>query len=218
MASESGDLAGRVLAAHGCALVRGLLDPTVLKPLKRAADQRLRTFGVRALKAVKVCEPASVISGRAQEFLRSMLSPFFQAAATLRWDHSYFRRVEPRSAETTVPFHQDLNAFGLMLANVWTPLVDCGVDAPGLEVVARRTREIVPTMTASNYYPELEIAESVVLEKFGAEALWSPAMTRGDVLVIVGTTIHRTYWTPGMSRRRTSLELRFGPPANDAGA
>ena len=209
------DLAGRILAGRGCVLVRGLLDRAALETVKRAADKRLRTYGVRALKAAKVCEPASVISGQAREFLERTLAPFFHARATLRWDHSYFRRVEPKASETRVPFHQDLNAFGLMLANVWTPLVDCGVDAPGLEVVARRTREIAPTLTASDYYPDLEIAESVVRERFGAEACWAPVMACGDVLVMLGTTIHRTYWTRGATRRRTSLELRFGPPADE---
>jgi hypothetical protein len=212
--SDGYDLAGRILAARGCVLVRGLLDPEALKLVKRAADKRLRTYGVRALKAAKVCEPASVISRDVREFLERMLTPFFHAPATLRWDHSYLRRVEPRVAGTRVPFHQDLNAFGLMLANVWTPLVNCGIDAPGLEVVARRIREIAPTLTASNSYPELEIAESVVLERFGADALWAPAMACGDVLVMLGTTIHRTYWIRGVTRQRTSLELRFGPSAN----
>ena len=222
LVSDGYDLAGRILAAHGCVLVRGLLNPEALKLVKRAADKRLCTYRVRALKADKVCEPTSVISGDAREFLERMLTPFFHAPATLRWDHSYVRRVEPRSTRTRVPFHQDLNAFGLMLANSWTPLVACGIDAPGLQIAARRTREIVPTLTASNYYPDLEIAESVVLERFGADALWAPAMECGDVLVLLGTTIHRTYWIRGATRRRTSLELRFGPPANseaaDAGA
>lgn len=212
---DGSDLSGRALAARGCVLVRGLFDRAALEQLKRVADKRLRTYGVRALKAVKVCEPASVISAQAREFLERMLTPFFHAQATLRWDHSYLRRVDPWAAETRVPFHQDLNAFGLMLANVWTPLVDCGVDTPSLEVVARRTHEIVPTTAASNYYQDLEIAEPVVLARFGAEALWAPAMGRGDVLVMLGTTIHRTYCPRGATRRRTSLELRFGPPPRE---
>ena len=206
-------LAARILAARGCVLVRGLLDPELLKTMKRNADRQLRVYGVRALKAAKVCKPESIIPAEARGFLETMLTPFFHTAAVLRWDHSYLRRVEPRTAATRVPLHQDLNAFGLMLANVWTPLADCGTDAPGLEVVARRTREIVPTMPASNYYQDLEIAESVALARFGVDAFWAPAMACGDVLVMLGTTIHRTYLTRGMTRRRTSLELRFGPVA-----
>jgi hypothetical protein len=214
LASDSTGLAARILAAHGCVLVRRLFDPRALKIMKRTADQRLRTYGVRALKAAKVCEPGSVVTPQAHDFLVGMLTPFFHGPPTLRWDHSFLRRVEPRSAATRVPFHQDLNAFGLMLANVWTPLVDCGIDAPGLQVVARRICEIVPTMATSNYYQDLEIAESKVRQIFGADALWAPAMACGDVLVLLGTTIHRTYLNQGTTRRRTSLELRFGPPAS----
>jgi hypothetical protein len=34
-------------------------------------------------------------------------------------------------------------------------------------------------------------------------------MAPGDVLILLGTTIHRTRVTPEMTQRRLSLELRF---------
>jgi hypothetical protein len=55
----------------------------------------------------------------------------------------------------------------------------------------------------------VRLDESLVLKRFGREALWHPSLLPGDALIFPGTTIHRSYVTAEMTERRLSVELRL---------
>ncbi len=98
------------------------------------------------------------------------------------------------------------------LINVWVPLVPCGVECPGLEVVNRRMDGLVPTADGpDSYYARLgtAIAEALVARTAEPYELWHPPVGVGDLFLFLGTTIHRTYVTPAMTGERISADIRL---------
>jgi len=88
----------------------------------------------------------------------------------------------------------------LPMVTCWIALTECGVEAPGLEFVAREARELVPAMSLS---------DKALRERFPEDAFWRPEMRAGDAIVFPGGTLHRTHVSAGMPKDRTSVELRF---------
>lgn len=88
----------------------------------------------------------------------------------------------------------------LEMVTAWIALVPCGVDAPGLELVAQPPGAMLtPT----------ELMADRVDARFAPDRLHRPALAAGDALVFRGDILHRTHVAPAMTRDRTSLELRF---------
>ena len=81
----------------------------------------------------------------------------------------------------------------LDMITAWCPLGACGVDAPGIE--------LVPSQEAPLYSPDFLTQNDRVGEV--------PVLKAGDVLLMRGHLLHRTWVTPVMRRTRTSAELRF---------
>jgi hypothetical protein len=206
---EGPELAADVLASRGAVLIRRLIDIEHLSPFRDTCLQLFHNKRLQALNVDEVGDPTPMLAG-ATPFINLMLQRFFPARPTLRARQTYVRRVKPERPETAVPFHQDVQAFGRMLVNLWTPLSACGRDAPGLELVTARLRDLAVTESASDQYDALQISEQLVHERFGKEGLCRPEMEPGDVLAFLGTTIHRTYIVPEMTEDRFSVELRFG--------
>lgn len=124
---------------------------------------------------------------------------------------SYVRVQEPKQRRTHLPFHRDQTVIGARLLNVWIPLVPCGHDAPGLEIVAgsdgRRLDAANPS--AAGVVERARLDEASVLAAFPSEAFWRPVLAPGDALIFSGETIHRTHITQGMKRPRASIDLRL---------
>ena len=117
--------------------------------------------------------------------------------------NSYVRCMEPGPNIQELPFHQDQAVLHRPLLNIWVPLDPCGVTAPGLEVI----RVYCPGLLESGGdaaalipVERVRLDESVILKRFGHEALWHPALLPGDALIFPGTTIHRSYVTAGNDR------------------
>jgi hypothetical protein len=197
------------LASRGTVVVRQLFQPAQIEAWQRAASDFFAASTNQAINIEKLGDPASLTAGTAGALLIAVLRQFFLFEPEMCVPNCFVRRVEPSHKESAVPFHQDLNAFGRLMVNVWTPLVPCGRDAPGIEVVARRTPTLMETVAASTQYDELQISEDLIRERFGENAAIRPEMVPGDVLILLGTTIHRTHLTPAMTERRLSMELRF---------
>ena len=126
--------------------------------------------------------------------------------------NSFVRCMVPGPNVQALPFHQDQAVLRRPLLNVWAPLDPCGITAPGLEVIRIYCPDLLDSCgDASALVPveRVRLDESVVLKRFGHEALWHPALLPGDALVFPGTTIHRSYVTAEMTERRLSVELRL---------
>jgi len=198
-----------ILATRGLVVIRGLFDPAAVDLVRDEVNGVFRRESLQAEHVERIPSAQALADGPALDFIRPLLQPFFPEQPQLRPEISWARQVAYDLRGSTVPFHQDFNAFGRFVVNVWVPLIPCGRDAPGLELVARRLDELADTVPAEDQYDELQIDESLIIERFGSESLVIPEFDRGDAVAFLGTTIHRTHITSEMSALRTSLELRF---------
>jgi hypothetical protein len=116
--------------------------------------------------------------------------------------HGYaVRRSTLNGKANPLAYHQD-GFFADPGYNFWTPLVDAGVTAPGLEVVVGSGGPIL-----SHDVIRHDIAGHIA-EHYGQQCLWHPEIRAGDVLVFTTFMMHRTYYSPEMNQVRHSLEIR----------
>ena len=99
--------------------------------------------------------------------------------------------------------HNDDAAFPddslLRMATCWIALTPCGVDSPGIELVSARVDRLLPLT---------QLADSAIEQRWPASQRTYPALEAGDALVFSGNLLHRTHVLSGMTRTRTSVELR----------
>ena len=109
------------------------------------------------------------------------------------------RRVAPPKMSG---WHQD-GAFlgaGIRSLNVWIALTDCGVDAPGLEVVGRRVETLLPTGTGVHAAWGITAADAAA---FGGDDIERPLFEAGDAMFFDHFLVHRTSFERGDDARPT---------------
>ena len=122
--------------------------------------------------------------------VREVVGEYLGERPAISVNKGTLRRAEPTVG--TEWWHQD-GAFlgaGIRSLNIWLALTDCGVDAPGMEVVPRRIEEIVEKGTRGadfNWSVGQEVVDEV---SGGATAL--PAFKAGDALLFDHLCLHRT--------------------------
>ena len=218
------------LRSYGVAKVAHVYDPALVEAIGASAKKiyRERDFAAAMgtlsqglqdlhgnLRSIQI-DDLAVPGGGAREvlvtqFVRAVAELFLDKTVAVH-DWSYTRCARCNHNVLQLPFHQDTRILGVPLVNVWIPLSACGVEIPGLEVVARPLPELEETINeGENLYAGMgvEIAAKGVLKKFGEQALWHPAFVPGDALMFQGTTIHRTHVTPTMRRERISIDMRL---------
>jgi hypothetical protein len=125
---------------------------------------------------------------------------------------STLRRV-PWTTDTD--WHQDGAFLGeaVRTVNVWLCLSECGVDAPGLDVVARRLPYIVQSGSHGAHF-DWSVGPGMVelLERGGADVV-SPKFAAGDALLFDQLMLHRTGVRPGMTKSRWAVESWFFAPS-----
>lgn len=125
---------------------------------------------------------------------------------------STLRRV-PCTSSTD--WHQDGAFLGsdVRTVNVWIALSDCGVDAPGLDLVGQRLDYIVPPGTHGAAF-DWSVGPGAVdlLEQDGAPVV-SPAFKAGDAMFFDQMMLHRTGVRPGMTKSRFAIESWFFAPS-----
>ncbi|HLZ67342.1 MAG TPA: phytanoyl-CoA dioxygenase family protein [Aliidongia sp.] len=126
---------------------------------------------------------------------------------------STLRRV-PHTSDTD--WHQDGAFLGanVRTVNVWLSLSDCGVDAPGLDVVARRVPYVLQAGSHGAHF-DWSVGPGMVglLEQGGAQVV-SPEFGAGDALLFDQLMLHRTGVRPGMTKSRWAVESWFFAPSS----
>ncbi|MEZ0373551.1 MAG: hypothetical protein ACAI44_30960 [Candidatus Sericytochromatia bacterium] len=225
------------LASHNCLLIRKqgpawMIQETLRRALKvfefrqRQFEQRqlppgyhknydygLMTYiGIRELDLPHE-SPFQIVSA----FAKSSLRPLFEACLGkplyFNLTESAVRRQLPDRPELYIPFHQDgpfcQNPAWPQL-NCWAPLVSCGSQAPGLEMLPVGLQEMLPvTPDQHEHYGHYALSDKEVFRHGRPEQLWHPGLEPGDVLLLNSYALHRTYAQPSMQTPRYSLELRF---------
>ncbi len=129
-------------------------------------------------------------------------------------DISWARRQYPphlrRAGQAPHMLHQD-GAYGATFAPgstlmpmlvFWIPLTEAGIERPGIECIAEPQPELVPLAA---------LADAAAEVRWPTAKRLRPSMAPGDVLLIAGPHLHRTYVTADMTGIRTSLEESVVP-------
>jgi hypothetical protein len=144
--------------------------------------------------------------------LRQVIAGYLGERPVLSANKCTLRRV-PLTASTD--WHQD-GAFlgrGIRVLNVWIALTDCGVDAPGLDLLPRRFDRIVETGTGGAYF-DWAVGPAVV-ERLAVDGpVVSPEFRAGDAVLFDEMYLHRTAIDATMTRPRYAIESWFFAPTS----
>ena len=97
--------------------------------------------------------------------------------------------------------------------NFWVPLDDCGIDAPGLQIIKGdhlKTQRFVQFDPDTGTFDtdRLKSINENVFEYFDRDQLFAPELRVGDIFVIHNWTLHQSLFREGMTKPRQSCELR----------
>jgi ectoine hydroxylase-related dioxygenase (phytanoyl-CoA dioxygenase family) len=144
--------------------------------------------------------------------LRQVIAGYLGERPVLSANKCTLRRV-PLTASTD--WHQD-GAFlgrGIRVLNVWIALTDCGVDAPGLDLLPRRFDRIVETGTGGAYF-DWAVGPAVV-ERLAVDGpVVRPEFRAGDAVLFDEMYLHRTAIDATMTRPRYAIESWFFAPTS----
>jgi ectoine hydroxylase-related dioxygenase (phytanoyl-CoA dioxygenase family) len=116
--------------------------------------------------------------------------------------------------DTGTDWHQDGAFLGddIRTVNVWLTLTDCGEDAPGLDVVAKRLPGVLETGTKGAQF-DWSVGPDLVAEVAPNDVV-RPPFRAGDALLFDQRNLHRTGVSPGMVRERYAVETWFFAPSS----
>lgn len=143
--------------------------------------------------------------------LREVISDYLGERPAISVNKGTLRRAAPTAG--TEWWHQD-GAFlgeGIRSLNIWLALSDCGVDAPGMDVVAKRLDRIVEKGTRGADF-DWSVGQPVVDEVAGG-AVTRPVFAAGDALFFDHLCLHRTGTDPAMTKTRYATETWFFAPS-----
>jgi hypothetical protein len=131
-------------------------------------------------------------------------------------------QMNGRNSMQGISLHTDgiIQGTGETVLAFWTPLHECGVNAPGLAVVRAGKDQVIehlrrhfPSKPIPGWCSETEwnltdaFKVETIRESFG-DAI-TPHMQPGDVMVFTNWTIHGSHVTPEMTGRRSAAVIRF---------
>jgi hypothetical protein len=150
---------------------------------------------------------ADLMTTYRQVGLLELLTEYLGDSPAMSANKTTLRRADASVA--TDWWHQDGAFLGaeIRTLNVWLSLSHCGVDAPGIDVVARRIDEIVPTGGEGADFG-WSVAPDV-LERIARDDVVRPVFAPGDALFLDNFTLHRTGLSPSMSGVRYAIETWF---------
>lgn len=147
----------------------------------------------------------------AQIGLRRVVADYLQDRPVLSANKCTLRHVR---LESGTDWHQD-GAFlgrGIRALNVWVALTDCGVDAPGLDLVPTRLDDVLPTGTGGAIF-DWAVGPDLVDGLKDRAPVLRPAFRAGDVMLFDELFLHRTAIDASMTRRRYAIEAWFFAPS-----
>jgi hypothetical protein len=141
-----------------------------------------------------------------------VITEYFGERPCTALDKCTFRRVGPEETKGS-EWHQDGSTLGpgVRAMGVWIALTDCGVDAPGLDLVPRRLDALVDMGTEGTIFP-WAVSPALVEARFPGEAM-RPVFQPGDALIFDDLLLHRTTRDPAMPNHRYAVETWFYAPS-----
>ena len=142
--------------------------------------------------------------------LRTVLGGYLGEPPVMSVKKCTLRRVP---VDSGTDWHQDGAFLGdeIRTVNVWLTLTDCGVDAPGLDVVAQRLPQVLETGTHGAQF-DWSVGPGLV-EQVAGDRVVRPRFAAGDALLFDQRNLHRTGVSPAMTRERYAIETWFFAPS-----
>lgn len=204
----------RALAAYDAQLA-GLSDGSLTAWYERFEGDRVSNRELKRKRgSIMTVESPPVMFDLMEVFDRrgitSIVNDYFGEQPTLLARKCTLRRISHEGKNGG--WHQD-GAFmgaGIRSLNLWLALTDCGVDAPGLDVVGRRLNEIVQTGTGAF---AAWATSPQAAEEAAAGAIVRPEFAAGDALIFDHMNLHRTAIGPAMHRDRYAIETWWLSPS-----
>jgi hypothetical protein len=142
----------------------------------------------------------------------ALVSSYFGERPALSVGKCTLRRVP---ASTGTDWHQDGAFLGsdIRTVNMWVALSDCGIDAPGLDMVPRRLPNVVPTGTHGAKF-DWSVGQGMVDQVAGDRPIVTPHFQAGDAIFFDQLFLHRTGVRPSMVRDRWAIESWFFAPSS----
>ena len=185
-------------------------------PLPRPEAQSLGRHWVAASGGILAADTPRLLHQLLETYtdlgLGEVVTEYLGERPVLSANKCTFRRV-PLTSSTD--WHQD-GAFlgrGIRALNIWIALTDCGVDAPGMDLLPRRLDDIVETGTGGAIF-DWAVGPAVV-ERLAADSpVVRPEFRAGDALLFDDLFLHRTAIDPTMTRPRYAIESWFFAPTS----
>jgi hypothetical protein len=150
-----------------------------------------------------------VMSLYTNSLLVSAIAEYLGEQPVLSLGKTMARRVTP-SPHPGV-FHQDGAFLGnIRTVNSWIAFSDCGVEAPGIELVDRRLPGIVQTEVNGSYFT---VNRETAIAANEGKAFARPVFRAGDAILFDEITLHATGQSPDMTATRRALESWFFAPS-----
>ncbi len=232
------DLVRSRILSHGSVLVRGLFTEHVQQfvdgidnafahrdvvggddsdswshalKLARSEAQSLGRYWVSAAGGILACDSPKLLDllFRAYEQLglRELVGEYLGERPVLSANKCTLRRVP---LDANADWHQD-GAFlgdGIRALNVWVALSDCGVDAPGMDLVPKRFDAVVETGTGGAIF-DWAVGPDTVARLAPDAPPVRPVFRAGDALLFDDLYLHRTAIDKTMTRPRYAIESWF---------
>lgn len=143
--------------------------------------------------------------------IKALVEAILQERPTLSANKFNLRRVP---AQVPTNWHQDGAFLGAdtRSVNLWLALSDCGVDAPGLDIVPRRIDEVVETGSHGAAF-DWSVAPDVVERAAGEAGITRPRFGVGDALLFDHLFLHSTAVSEAMTQPRYAIESWFFTPS-----
>jgi len=220
--SSNYEMMRRAIADCGCFVISSMFDPSAIARIRDRVDFVARAWDYMIKKGytsdVKDYVDGPFQAGHLPETDIDVEETWADLATGSAFDEiatkvfgsttrGYaVRRSTLGNKQNPLEFHQDAFFIGSEpWFNFWTPLQDCGVDAPSLEVVVRSG---APVFTHADCC-QADRMRSYIERTYGLDSFWTPKLRAGDALVFTSMLFHRTQQI-STNKTRYSLELR-GP-------
>jgi hypothetical protein len=234
---------GGALQNHGSLIVRGLLPaermPSYVDDIERTFAARQAGAGAEQ----SLYAPLEPVDGQTLAFARAFVGDFTILMADAphflaRWmdeidDRGVLGAVSDYLGERPVllankmtlyrlphnpgsQWHQDgafLGGTSIRTVNLWVACTECGVDAPGLDIIPWRLNEIVATGTHGSLF-DWSVGDGLAEQLAGSRAFSSPHFKPGDAILFDQLCLHRTGFRPGMTRGRHAIETWLFAPSH----
>ncbi len=140
--------------------------------------------------------------------LKAMLGEYFGSEPCVSVYKWVLRKAT--SPQQPIDFHQDGAFMGEYIdsLNCWAPLTDCGegTDVPGMDIVPVR---FLSTFEKGTGVLNWTVSPQAVTDRFGEEAVITPAFRRGDAFFFDHCLVHRTQHVPDALSERYAIETWF---------